>query len=237
MKLQILSDLHLEFHRDGGVEFIDSLKGEADVLVLAGDVCGHDQIVAVLRRFCDRYPQVLYVHGNHEFYGSDRKTVVDRTLEAERCCPNLLWLDGDGVELEGRRFHGTPLWFQRDTAAPTWAINDFSQIRDYRAWVYEQNRYATQYLHDMLAPGDIVITHHLPSQRSVHPRYVGSPLNSFFVCALDLLIQSRRPALWIHGHTHFPFDYQLGETRIVCNPLGYPREIEPNFNDNLIIEV
>ena len=27
-----------------------------------------------------------------------------------------------------------------------------------------------------------------------------------------------------HGHTHSFFDYQINNTRILCNPLGYPGE-------------
>jgi predicted phosphodiesterase len=30
--------------------------------------------------------------------------------------------------------------------------------------------------------------------------------------------------LWIHGHTHDPFDYEINGTRVICNPRGYPGE-------------
>jgi hypothetical protein len=69
----------------------------------------------------------------------------------------------------------------------------------------------------------VVVTHHLPSQRCVAPQWAGHPLNPFFVCELDALIQERRPAIWIHGHTHDSVDVRVGETRILCNPFGYPR--------------
>jgi hypothetical protein len=29
------------------------------------------------------------------------------------------------------------------------------------------------------------------------------------------------PVLWVHGHTHQPFDYRVRSCRIVCNPRGY----------------
>jgi hypothetical protein len=38
----------------------------------------------------------------------------------------------------------------------------------------------------------------------------------------------------VHGHTHSPFDYQVGATRIVCNPKGYSGE-NPNFDPALTI--
>jgi predicted phosphodiesterase len=235
--VQILSDLHLEYHKDGGIEFIESLRPTADVLVLAGDICSARQIPEILSLFCARYPDVLYVHGNHEFYDTDRATVVDMTLLAEAANKNLRWLDCDDVEINGYRFLGTPLWFRREPAAPTWAIDDFTAIKGYTDWVYEQNDLALRFLHENLKPKDIVISHHLPLKQSVHPMFERSPLNAFFLCSLSTLVIARSPRLWIHGHTHFSFDYEYVKTRVICNPRGVPRGLNPNFNDNLVIEL
>jgi Icc-related predicted phosphoesterase len=56
------------------------------------------------------------------------------------------------------------------------------------------------------------------------PRYANDPLNPAFASRLESLIEEYQPALWIHGHTHDPCDYELFRTRIVCNPRGYPGE-------------
>jgi Icc-related predicted phosphoesterase len=235
--VQILSDLHLEFDEDGGVGFIESLTPTADVLVLAGDICSARQIPEILSMFCSRYPDVLYVHGNHEYYGTDRETVQDMTLIAEGANKNLWWLDCDDVEINGYRFLGTPLWFRREPGAPTWAINDFSLIKRYTEWVYQQNDLALQFLHDNLKRNDIVVTHHLPTKRSIHPEFTDSPLNPFFLCDVSNFIQSRQPRLWFHGHTHHSFDYRFGHTRIVCNPRGYRDALNHRFIANLVIEL
>ena len=29
------------------------------------------------------------------------------------------------------------------------------------------------------------------------------------------------PSLWIHGHIHESFDYDVGNCRVLCNPRGY----------------
>jgi hypothetical protein len=73
--------------------------------------------------------------------------------------------------------------------------------------------------------GDVVITHHLPHQTSTPSFFVGSPLNRFFVAddAADL-VAGAGARLWLHGHTHAPCDYVVGNTRVVCNPRGYPHE-------------
>ena len=70
-----LSDLHFEFHRDGGAALVASLDPtRADVLVVAGDLAVADGIAPALDLLCERYAPrpVVYVHGNHELYGTTR---------------------------------------------------------------------------------------------------------------------------------------------------------------------
>ncbi len=74
----------------------------------------------------------------------------------------------------------------------------------------------------------VVVTHTAPSSRSIATRYEGSALNGAFVNNLDYMFEGDfAPDLWVHGHVHQAFDYAVGGTRVVCNPLGYlPREDE-----------
>jgi predicted phosphodiesterase len=74
MRIQPLSDLHLEFHADSGRAFIDSLNvSDVEVLVLAGDISTYSRgLYEQLAGFCDRFAHVIYVTGNHEYYGVDR---------------------------------------------------------------------------------------------------------------------------------------------------------------------
>jgi Icc-related predicted phosphoesterase len=84
----------------------------------------------------------------------------------------------------------------------------------------------------------ICMTHHLPSERSVDKEFEGSPLNYAFFSNLEPVIEKFKPLLWVHGHTHKPCDYKIGDTRVVANPLGYGFGKEnKNFNESLIIEV
>ena len=51
-------------------------------------------------------------------------------------------------------------------------------------------------------------------------------------CSADLeqLILDKAPALWVNGHIHKARDYQIGETRVICNPAGYDgRDHEPKL--------
>jgi len=83
----------------------------------------------------------------------------------------------------------------------------------------------------------IVVTHHAPSSRSIPPQNVGDTLSAAFASDLDLMIQASRVPLWIHGHTHYNVDYQIGMTRIYSNQRGYPNEMLPCFEPGKIIEI
>lgn len=87
-------------------------------------------------------------------------------------------------------------------------------------------------------PKRVVITHHCPSEKSVHKKYKGDILNYAFFSELSPEIEHCGPDLWFHGHTHESFDYQLGKTRVICNPFGYKdREENKNYNPELVLEV
>ena len=69
----------------------------------------------------------------------------------------------------------------------------------------------------------VVVGHHAPSRQSTHPRYANDTImNGGYSSHLDFFIEDHpQIRLWTHGHTHEPFDYNIGLTRIVCNPRGY----------------
>ncbi|MCB1999889.1 MAG: metallophosphoesterase family protein, partial [Rhodoferax sp.] len=71
MKLNILSDLHL------GFAAMEPPRNDADVIILAGDI-GRPALATAWAAALDK--PVLYVPGNHEFYGDS----IDGTLEQLR---------------------------------------------------------------------------------------------------------------------------------------------------------
>ena len=86
----------------------------------------------------------------------------------------------------------------------------------------------------------VVITHHAPSPKSIHPRFAGSLVNACFVSDAEHLVGADRAQLWIHGHTHDSFDYVVNGCRIVCNPRGYAKagvNENPRFDPDLMVEV
>jgi len=69
----------------------------------------------------------------------------------------------------------------------------------------------------------VVVGHHAPTKQSTHPRYKGEQLiNGAYSSDLsDFILDRPQIKVWTHGHTHEPFDYMVGSTRVVANPRGY----------------
>ena len=237
MRIQYVSDLHLEFHRDGGVEFIKTLPVTGEVLILAGDIDTHSGIEATLRRFSEKWEHVLYVPGNHEYYGSSfpGMKLVFGTIKHK----NLHMLHRNQITISGQRFIGATMWF-RDHPLNVMFKNglaDFRHVKGFDPAVYDENQSDVEFLANNIREGDVVVTHHLPSYQSVGPLYKGNNTNRFFVCEMEEMIGNAQPKIWIHGHTHDTFDYQLDKTRVVCNPFGYVHATNPRFNPEAVIEL
>jgi predicted phosphodiesterase len=253
VKLNILSDVHLS---QGPLA---PPVTDADVVILAGDIARPQEAIAWA---CGFGRPVLYVPGNHEFYGS---SIVGSLAELESLSAGsgVRVLDDDEVVIAGVRFLGSTLWTdfrlfgegERRTEAMRTAqafMRDFTRIRigetsqDPFTPDDAAQRFAghAAWLEDRLAASHagptVVITHHAPSPMSIHPRYSGSLLNACFVSDAERLVDGRRVRLWIHGHTHDSFDYALNGTRVVCNPRGYAKDgvnENPLFNAELVVEI
>jgi predicted phosphodiesterase len=253
LKLQIVSDLHLS---QAGFELPAT---DADAIVLAGDVARPRDAIAWARNLTK---PVLYVPGNHEFYGASLASTRGLLHELADGS-HVQVLDDRVTELNGVRILGTTLWTdfqlfgpgeQRNTAveAAMRFMRDFQRIRvrDDEDTLFTPDSCAAlfrrhaDWLQGALAqPHDgptVVITHHAPSPRSIHPRFAGSPVNACFVSDAEHLLGRDRVALWIHGHTHDSFDYEVAGTRVVCNPRGYVRDgVTENaaFDPGLVVTV
>lgn len=118
------------------------------------------------------------------------------------------------------------------------ALNDFRLIIAFVPWVHDTHVAHLTFLKTHVCPGDVVVTHHLPHPRSIAQQYARSSLNRFFV-AQDAaeLVERSGAQLWVHGHTHATCDYIVGETRVICNPRGYPNESRSGFELGCVVEV
>jgi predicted phosphodiesterase len=238
MKIQIASDLHLEFlERTFPGERLLRPAVDADVLVLAGDIANG---ISAIDLFKNWPVPVLYLAGNHEFY-SHEMGALRASLRKASEGTRITFLDNDAVDFGGVRFVGTTLWTnyrlelnrtQRQLMEQAeLRINDHRQIRFGQAYFTAQQALAQHEVahawlqHQLKQDYDcktVVVSHHGPHALSVHPRYAGDASNASFVSDLSDLLQLPGADLWIHGHVHDSFDYKVGRCRVVANPLGYP---------------
>ncbi len=255
MRIWILSDLHQGV---GGPPWNPARIPEADVVVVAGDVCeGLGAAVDWAAEALGRHMPVVMVAGNHEFY----RRIHGEELALGRAAAQaagIHLLEDEAVTLGGVRFCGATLWtdyaldgLERRRAAMDAAgrgLNDHRRIR----WGHARRPFRPEealglheasraFLDAVLreTPGglpQVVVTHHGPAPASVAPVFAGDPLNPAFVSDLGPMIEDRRPALWVHGHVHASLDYVHAATRVICNPRGYGSE-NPAFRADLVVEV
>ena len=81
------------------------------------------------------------------------------------------------------------------------------------------------------------MTHHATSALSVPPQLRSRLLSAAFATNLDELVARSGVPLWIHGHTHHSTPYTIGQTHVLANQRGYPKELDPGFNSELVVEL
>jgi Icc-related predicted phosphoesterase len=280
MKIQLVSDLHLEFEDV-------NIKNEsgADVLILSGDILvaddlrnqpadlawsdfpdeGHGRAKRAMRyrdffqRVSFQFPHVIYVMGNHEHYHGkfDKSAGIIRETIGYLNIHNIHLLDREAKEIDGVHFIGGTMWTDCNKGDPMTlyhlehCMTDFRVIRiageNFRKFLPSRTvmefTKTRDYFKSVIGnlPKDakiVVVSHHAPSSLSIHEIYKRDTLmNGGYSSDLsEFILDCPQIKLWTHGHMHNNFDYMIGDTRVVCNPKGYPGE-NNDFKNNLILEI
>lgn len=213
-----------------------------------------------LKRCSFQFPHTIYVAGNHEFYhGKWNRTL---TILADECAkyPNVYFLEAGSKKIDDVTFIGGTLWTDMNKGDPLTLHAVRDMMNDFRCIKKEaegytnvkphdtvlRHRHTLDYIKSVVAerPDEkfVVVGHHSPSFQSVHESYKHETLmNGAYHSDLSEFILDRpQIKLWTHGHTHHPFDYMIGETRVVCNPRGYESDgysEDSGWNPNIVIEV
>ncbi len=260
MKFHIMSDLHTEMWK--GKKLLEVPETDADVIILAGDInTGVKSIDTIAELFPSNKP-VLFVPGNHEYYGENIHELDEKLKERAREFPNIHVLNNDYVEIDGIVFVGSTLWTDfkllgnRDMAIDVAKrrLMDFRVIKEQDGGtlrpktVIELHQKSREFISQIASQNPdkkiVVITHHAPSIMSIHPIYFQNVdfeqklLNAAFASNLENFIHSHpNIVLWVHGHTHEPSDYMRHRTRVINNPFGYPDEPKDGFIPDLVVEI
>ena len=248
MKLQILSDIHLEF---GKREFDFS---EADVIILAGDIHVGEKGWRWISQL-EKDKPVIYILGNHEYYKNSYPKLLKK-LRKNSQNSNIHILENESIIFEDVTIHGATMWTDFGLLGDSQIaemechkkMNDYSMIRldpgysklkprDTHIIHNQSRKWLIESLEKAETKKNIIVTHHAPSLKSIPEMYRKELLSSAFASNLENLILEYKPNLWIHGHLHDAFDYDIGDTRIICNPAGYPMEEMRGFREKLIIEI
>jgi predicted phosphodiesterase len=252
MRLWVLSDLHLDVNASFPFALPDPWP-EHDVVVIAGDVReGMAAGVHWIEHAGLNARPVMYVGGNHEFYGLCRQTELAAGRAAAASHHNIHVLEGDLVTIGGTTFLGATLWTDfavlgdqaRSMGLAERYMSDHNMIRNgSRKWTagdaLAEHQARTAWLSrelDRVERADtVVISHHAPSPLSCSSRFRGHPLNASFASDLSGLLA--KAGTWIHGHTHTSSDYRHAGCRVINNPRGYVRHEITGYDDALIVEV
>jgi len=194
-----------------------------------------------LKRCSFEFPHVIYIAGNHEFYHGKWKASLQYLRDECAKFTNVYFLERDVKVINDVTFIGATLWTDCNKGDPLTLHALADMMNDYRIIRNDEHGYTklrpahTMYRHqqtiaylksilpDMKDRKIVFAGHHSPSKLSTHPKYQNEYLmNGGYSSDLsEFILDHPEIKLWTHGHTHDPFDYMVGETRVVCNPRGY----------------
>jgi Icc-related predicted phosphoesterase len=197
-----------------------------------------------LKRCSFQFPHVIYIAGNHEFYNGKFYAGIDYLREECAKYPNVYFLECDTKVIDDVTFIGGTLWTDMNKGDPLTMHAIEGRMNDFRIIKNDKRNYASMsardvagrhartfsYFKSVLAEQHdkkfVVVGHHSPSFQSVNPIYAHETLmnGGYHSDLSEFIMDHPQIKLWTHGHTHHPFDYVIGETRIVCNPRGYEND-------------
>jgi predicted phosphodiesterase len=242
MRINYFSDIHLEF----GSSILP--ENNADIVIAAGDIGPNLQGLEWLQKI---NKPVIYVAGNHEFYGHDHLEVLHR-LHTFSQNSRVNFLENATLVFQNIRFIGCTLWADlyaegsENAAVLDQSLNDFKQIalgtRKFNPEIYSAfYTHSKQWLEDELAKKfrgkTVVISHHAPTQWSWN-RAPNAIKKLAYCNDLKFLMHEYPIDAWFHGHIHNPADYRIAGTRVLSNPRGYfGRKMVSNFDLNRIVDI
>lgn len=263
LRIQFVSDLHLEMCNVSDFQpeqFVES--GHADMLVLVGDIGYPEQtITAQFLQWCsENWRNVFWIPGNHEFYSSfhslEKHTFVEKLQLMNQLCNqfhNVHFLYHRTFDIPHTRYRlvGCTLWshipdekqelvarYMNDCRLIFTEKNTKATPSDMKNWFEKDVSWLRTQIRSAQDTGKelIVLTHHLPSQQLVHPKYEHHPLNCCFASSLDSMIQLPIRT-WLCGHSHTSNEVNIHNVLCTLNPYGYPGEYERYFSRKKVIEL
>jgi Icc-related predicted phosphoesterase len=265
LRVLVISDLHLEV---GCPPVRLNIQPDAvDIVLLAGDIDEGRRGLAWAASLARCGVPVVYVAGNHEYWGHSLKLADKLRNQAHRLQRDglpLYFLECDATIVETAkgpvRVLGATGWSDFTLFGERLQINSMAEaltkMPDYMHirrgfWPWQRLRpedtlkiceETMRWIWEVVIhPFDgptLIVTHTAPSFKSIHADYSDHVLTPVFASDFEEVLKFGHVCLWAHGHVHHSVDYWVGKTRIVCNPRGYwPKDINSTFDPKLIVTI
>lgn len=241
MKIQFVSDLHLEFPENRAYLAEHPLEVTGDILLVAGDSAYLDlpdskedtySRYAFWNWASEHYQQVVVCFGNHDFYGHyDLATIPDGYCKQIR--PNVQAYYNGMVNIGDTDIIVSTLWAYikpENSYLTERGVSDFYRI-SYNGHRLSSDTFNLEHerclqfvkksVSESRAKYKIVLTHHVPTGLCTAFEFRDSLINGAFTVELGNYIAESSIDYWIYGHTHRNIAAQIGDTRIISNQLGY----------------
>ena len=198
----------------------------------------------------EAFLQTIIIPGNHELYKSFDINALNEGWQLEirsnvRVCYNCVIPLAPSIDLIA-----STLWEKihpYDEYQTERGVTDFHRIRNGQFRLSAQrfnqeHKRCREFIERSVAESQakhiIVASHHVPSFELMADEFKGSPINGAFTSELGDFIASSRIKYWIYGHSHRNINKTIGNTRCICNQLGYTFHGEQtSFRRDAVIEI
>lgn len=199
----------------------------------------------------------MYLVGksNKDRYELDSFKRVEHLKDWCKSQDGIHYLDGDIVEIEGVKFGGVGMSWDTSYASKIArgynemdilskfkkVMNDaklitkgkrnsyYGSYHEFDPYSYFKEEYAKLQLMRDYDDIDVMVSHYGPVVPENMPIQYRNITSTFYYFDGLKDIQRISPKYWLFGHTHDRYDFMVEDTRLMCNPLGYPGEMSGNF--------
>lgn len=246
IKIDYISDLHLDFHipfthnqekwKKQTKDFIFKLLSTTlnkEVICIAGDFSHYNrQTIWALQEFATHYDKVIITYGNHDMYlvsgnqakkyGEHSGNRIKELYKLIECIDNVipLFSGSDVCHYQGVRFAGNPMWYPLATESQlnffTTISNDSRLIKGSSISLLHEES-AKDYYNILAQQVDVMISHMPVIETESHQTFGGSDC---YYTPVDEVNAKH----WIMGHVHERRVYQRDSTTFYINAVGYPSD-------------
>jgi predicted phosphodiesterase len=236
IKIQYISDLHLERSLNSSYFSQYPIEKKGDILILAGDITKYSSLYYSDPFFDDiseKFDQVFMIPGNHEYYDIQHLWLINKSFINEKIRDNVTLLNNQTIVYKDIYFIFSTLWSHispdkefviRDSVA------DYNHIKNGKYFITpnelnrihkESYKFIKKSLLENTLEKVFVVTHHAPTKLVVSNFHKHSPINDSFVVELHPMIFDNDIDYWLYGHTHENIDGEINGTKIISNQFGY----------------